>query len=157
MDKRDLWSAYCNELAEKLSDAVDVEIDELIECKSSALEGAEEGDSSAQLYAGFLSLFGADRDISQAAYWLNESSKQGNIDAIITMGMMNYCGSDGPDNDAHTKAGLAFIRAAELGSAFAEKMLMLIRSESKEHYERNKEDFVSEDDLAEMLRGQLDE
>ena len=34
---------------------------------------------------------------------------------------------------------------------------MLIRSESKEHYERNKEDFVSEDDLAEMLRGQLDE
>ncbi|TXI27504.1 MAG: sel1 repeat family protein [Aquipseudomonas alcaligenes] len=157
MDKRDLWNAYCNELAEKLSDAIEVEVDELIECKPSALEGAEEGDSSAQLYVGFLSLFGADRDISLATYWLNESSKQGNIDAIITMGMMNYCGSDDPGDDAHTKAGLAFLRAAELGSAFAEKMLMLIRSESKEHYERNKENFVSEDDLAEILRGQLDE
>lgn len=157
MNKKDLWIAYCDELAEKLSNALGIDRDNMFDYKESALSMAETGDSNAQLFFGFLSLFDPGRDVAKANHWLKAASDQNNIDAITTIGIMNYCGSSSPDSDAQEKAGLAFMKAANLGSELAEKMLMVIRSEMDTYRESNSDNFVSGEQLADLCRERTEE
>lgn len=157
MNKKDLWSAYCDELADKLSNALGIDRDNMFDYKESALSMAEAGDVDAQLFFGFLSLFDPGRDVAKANHWLRAASDQNNIDAITTIGIMNYCGSSSPDSDAHVKAGVAFMKAASLGGELAEKMLMVIRSEMNTYRESNSENFISDEQLADLCRERTEE
>jgi hypothetical protein len=96
---------------------------------------AKNNDLDAQFSLAQIYLNGMERrpNLKKAIYWLEQSSKMGNVNALLRLGELYWCGSGKmPENTA--KALSLFKKAAQLGSMKAQYMLGAILATDRKIY-----------------------